>query len=144
MAETKPCAILKIFIHTEVSRTKARGDQHESVLRHFYNGKRILIISYFLAERCVYRERHPGFPERGWSLPSEIRCSAGDDFKPQLFPSLSGKVLCFLPRQNASGRRETERGAQKACRAGSGGKIKAIVTQNIDGLHQIGRKQGVF
>ena len=27
------------------------------------------------------------------------------------YPAVPGKVLCFLPRQNASGRRRTERGA---------------------------------
>lgn len=69
---------------------------------------------------------------------------AGDDFKPQLFSSLSGKVLCFLPRQNASGRRETERGAQKLAELEAAGKLKAIVTQNIDGLHQAAGSKVVY
>lgn len=25
-------------------------------------------IVFFGGARCVYRERHPGFPERGWTL----------------------------------------------------------------------------
>ena len=33
--------------------------------------------------------------------------------------------IMLLPLTNASGRRRTECGAQKACRAGSGGKIKS-------------------
>lgn len=98
----------------------------------------------FWRRGCIYGERNPGFPERGWSLPSEIRCSAGDDFKPQLFSSLSGKVLCFLPRQNASGRREPNAAHKKLAELEAAGKLKAIVTQNIDGLHQAAGSKVVY
>ncbi len=50
----------------------------------------------------------------------------GDNFKPQLFPAVPGKVLCFLPRQNASGRRKPNAAHKKLAELEAAGKLKAV------------------
>ncbi len=98
-------------------------------------------IVFFWRCRRIHRKRHPGFPQCGRPLQPAVRLSPGGDPEPSLLPEpykrilhfLSKKkiLLCdhpFMPQPNAA--------HYKLAQLEQAGRLRAVVTQNIDGLHQ--------
>ena len=96
--------------------------------------------------RCgrVHRERHPGLPQCGRPLPSEIRLPARDDLESHLLgraprgvlPLHRDKLIVKGAKPNAAHLRLAKLERE--------GKLKAVITQNIDGLHQAAGSRTVY
>lgn len=57
-------------------------------------------------------------------------------FDPYLFSAESGRILPVLPCQDAGAARKPNAAHKKLAQWEKEGKLKAVITQNIDGLHQ--------
>ena len=90
---------------------------------------------------CVNRKRHSGLSQRGWTLQTKMALSAGNhtffmERPEEFFAFYREKMLAPDARPNA---------AHKAlAHLESEGKLTAVVTQNIDGLHQAAGSKNVL
>ena len=101
-------------------------------------------IVFFRRRRRQHGIGHPRFPQRGWAVQPVLRLSPGDHPQPLL--------LCQNPEEFYRFYREKMliRGAKpnpahlKLAELEQAGKLTAVVTQNIDGLHQAAGSQTVY
>ena len=101
-------------------------------------------ISYFWRSRRIHRKRHTGFSCSVDGLYNQKYKYPGADHQPQLLHTESRRVLS-LPYKD----RMLFSDAQAKCVAHKAlqswkkqGKLKAVTTQNIDGLHTDGKEAG--
>ena len=101
-------------------------------------------IVFFGGCRSFHGERHTGFPQRGRPLSHEIRLSAETILSHTFFMKnpeefyrfYHDKMLCLDAKPNAAHKKLAEMEAK--------GKLNAVITQNIDGLHQMAGSQRVM
>ena len=101
-------------------------------------------IVFFWRGGSVHRERHPGFPQCGWVVSPEIRLPAGDHLShtfweqnpEEFYRFYRDKLIVKGAKPNAAHLRLAKLEKQ--------GKLKAVVTQNIDGLHQAAGSKTVY
>ena len=85
------------------------------------------------------RERHPGFSLGGWAVPPEIQISAHTFYKThtaEFYDFYRQKLIVHGAKPNAAHLRLAKLERE--------GKCKAVVTQNIDGLHQAAGSKVVY
>ena len=98
----------------------------------------------FLAARAFHGERHPRFPQRGRlvspavCLPPETMLSHSfyEAHPAEFFDFYRTKMIALGAKPN--------RCHTKLAELERAGKLNAVVTQNIDGLHQMAGSQRVF
>ena len=83
------------------------------------------------------RERHPGFPLGGRAVPSKVQIPAGDErHTDEFYDFYRQKLIVHGAKPNAAHLRLAALERE--------GKCKAVVTQNIDGLHQAAGSKVVY
>lgn len=90
------------------------------------------------------RERHPGFSLGGWAVPPEIQVSARDDALPYVLQDPHGRILRFYRQKLIVHGAKPNAAHLRLAKLEREGKCKAVVTQNIDGLHQAAGSKVVY
>ena len=99
----------------------------------------------FRRRGCVHGKRYSGFSRRGRAVSPAVRLSAGNHHFALVLCASPGNLLRFLPKPHALSERKAQcRPSKNSLEWGTGWKLLAVVTQNIDGLHQMAGSRNVY
>ena len=98
----------------------------------------------FRRSRSIYREQYSGFSKCGRPVSAEIQVFTGTDRQSYLLYAQYRRIYEFYKEKMMFLDAKPNAAHKKLAELEKAGKLKAIITQNIDGLHQAAGSKNVY